>query len=168
MARTGAPSGPGRAAKRRLSAMSRLQGGSPAPSAGDLRQEAAALSRYLAGDGVPASALALYEEGCRRLFAGAARAEDDPGLLAFGVRHPWSLPLLDAACGLLRPRCSLRQRLFLMLAVLETTPQLAGMFLPSEARRPRVRVAAGVAARGAGALLKAAAGALLLPIARRG
>jgi hypothetical protein len=128
--------------------------------AGIPRAEGAILGRYLLGREAPPPALQRYAEGCARLFVDPP-SPDDAALVAFAVRHPWSLPCLDAAAGLLRPRSLLRQKLILMLAVLETLPECADDFLP--AARPPADVLVRLALSGASAGLKIAAGLLILP-----
>src|SRR5262245_29887404 len=103
----------------------------------DLRVEGAVLGRYLIGGEPGPVAVDRYVDGWARLFLDPPSPEDR-SLLAFVRRHPWSLPLLDAACGLVRPRSLLRQKLFLMLAILETIPGHSTGFLPG----PRARSAA--------------------------
>ena len=130
-----------------------------------LHQEAAALGRYLLGRPAPAEALERYVEGSLRLFEGSGSRED-LSIVAFIRRHSWSLPPLDAACGLLRPQSLLRQKLILMLAILETMPEVASDFLP--VARPRALVVGRLLTAGLVAGLKTAVGLLLLPAARHG
>ena len=129
----------------------------------DLRLEGAALGRYLIGREPEPVALDRYADGCARLFIDPPSPEDR-SLLAFVARRPWSLPLLDAACGLVRPRSLLRQKLFLMLAILETIPRHAPGFLPG----PRARSAAlmRLAVTGVAAVAETLAGLALLGLVR--
>ena len=130
-----------------------------------LHHEAAALGRYLLGRPAPAEALGRYVEGSLRLFEGSGSRED-LAIVDFVRRHSWSLPPLDAACGLLRPQSLLRQKLILMLAILETIPEVASDFLPVP--RPRALVVGRLLTAGLVAGLKTAVGLLLLPAARHG
>src|SRR5215475_1584102 len=111
----------------------------------DLEVEGSLLGRYLIGRDPGPVAVRRYRDGCGRLFGEAATPEDGR-LIGFVRRHPWSLPFLDAACGLTRPKSLLRQKLFLMLAVLETIPGHATEFLPA----PRARASALLRLTGAG------------------
>jgi len=122
------------------------------------------MSRHLIGREADPAVLARYAEGCRKLFEGTP---DHPGgaHLAFALRHPWSLPCLDAACGLLQPQGILRKKLFLMLAILETTPRHADLFLPQP--RSRGWLAGRLVVWGVGGLAKTAMGLLLFPLAGR-
>jgi hypothetical protein len=133
-------------------------------SSADLREEGALLARYLLGREAPPEAAQRYVEGCAQLFVDPASPEDS-SLMTFIRRHAWSLPCLDAACGLLHPRSLLRQKLILMLAILETIPGLAETFIARPA--PRFAVLLRLAATGFVASLKIAAGVVLLPAARR-
>jgi hypothetical protein len=48
----------------------------------------------------------------------------------YAQQHPLMLPYLDAATALVRPQSTLRQRIYLTAAILETTPAYAAEFLP--------------------------------------
>ena len=133
-------------------------------SPADLHEEGALLARYLLGREPPPEAAQRSVGGCAQLFVDPASPEDS-ALMSFIRRHPWSLPSLDAACGLLRPRSLLRQKLILMLAILETIPGIAEAFVAMPA--PRFVVLLRLAATGFVASLKIAAGVVLLPAARR-
>src|SRR5262245_32217704 len=125
----------------------------------DARDEGLVLARYLLGREAPQVAplaAARYAEGCARLFGQPRAGAPDDALIRFALRHPWSLPCLDAATGLVAPRALLRQKLILMLAILETMPALADDFLPRP--RPRARLLAGLARAGAATTLKTLAG----------
>ena len=93
-------------------------------------REGRVFSRYLVGREASAGLLRRYAAACRELLP------EQPGrghVVAFASRRPWSLPFLDAAESLLDRDGPLRQRLLLMLALLEATPEHAELFLP----RPR-------------------------------
>lgn len=131
----------------------------------DLHDEGRRFSRYLVGSEAAPEVLERYVDGVARLGL-AARPGPDAALLEFLRRHPWSLPLLEAAVAAVRRESVLRGRLLLMLALCETTPELADAFLP----RPRGRITSlgRVARLGAAGACKAACGLLLLPFAARG
>ena len=129
-----------------------------------LREEAALFSRYLAGGGTGSrEVVERYIDACRKLRLDHA-AGQDLGLLVFVSRHPSSLPLLDAACGIVHPEALLRKKLFLMLALLETTPAHATLFIAQP--RPFLRAVGRLALYGASASLKILAGLMLYPLAR--
>lgn len=132
-------------------------------SAAVLQQEASLFARYLSGGPAGAGVVERYVDACRKLALDAPAGED-LGLLAFARRHPSCLPPLDAACGLVRPEALLRKRLFVMLALLETSPAHATRFL---ATPRRLLPAAGrLVLLGLSAGLKIAAGLALYPFAR--
>lgn len=124
------------------------------------RAEARCLARHLLRTEISAELRERYVTAARQLFGETAE-----GSVAFFHRHLWSLSWLDAALGLVRPLDGLRQRLLLMAAVLETTPEHAAWFL----RPPpsRIRLALGLIARSATSLVKVAGGILLLPLVPR-
>ncbi len=96
-------------------------------SARRLHREFRVYARYLIGVRPPWELAARYTEANRVLFA------DEPApspLVQFVHLRPWSLPYIDAACGLLKPDDMLRRKLLLAAAILETTPEYAGKFLP--------------------------------------
>ena len=131
----------------------------------DALDEARLFSRYLVGREAPPEVLERYTEALDRLPL-APRDARDRSLLRFVRRHPWSLPLLDAALGVAWRDSPLRARLLLMLALLEATVEHAGDFLPQPGARFAV-VARVAASAGLGAL-EIVGGLLLLPLATRG
>jgi len=104
------------------------------PSATAAREEGRLLARYLLGrEDVPAEAVERYEAACAALFGAPDAAGEATS--RFVARCPWSLPFVDAAAGLLDPHSLLRKKLFLMLAILETIPELAPCFTPRSSSR---------------------------------
>src|SRR5207247_5969494 len=85
-----------------------------------LRKEGEAIARYLVGNAPPAPVLERYVQAHKTLFRGAP-FPSDRSLVMFIRRHPWALPYLDGALGLLHPHSLLRNKILLMLALLETT-----------------------------------------------
>jgi hypothetical protein len=96
---------------------------------GTLLEEAALFSRYILGRETTAEIKERYAQGCRKLMGGEPRPEDSAAV-DFAVRHPWSLPFLDAAAGLVAPDSLLRKKLFVALAIVEATPEHADFFSP--------------------------------------
>lgn len=80
-------------------------------------------------------------------------------------RYPRVLPYLDAAAALVRPRSSLRQRIYIMTAILETSPAHAEQFLPRT--RTTTGLIAGLIWNATRAAVNAAIGLPLLEWARR-
>jgi len=96
---------------------------------GQLEAEARVFARYLLGRDPAPELLERYVAASRKLLRGPVDARD-AALLGFVHRHPWSVSLLDAACGLLRPTGLLRSKLLIMAAILEASPAHAVDFLP--------------------------------------
>lgn len=89
--------------------------------------EFAPFARALVGEVPAAKFRQRYVAGCRACFGEPA---PESAALALARRRPWAVTPLDAACGILRPRDPLRQRLLLLTAILEASPEYADHFLP--------------------------------------
>jgi len=134
-----------------------------APPPGDSQAEARLFSRYLLGRDPAPEVSARYADACGALF-GDEPDPRDAAVVAFARAHAWSLPFLDAACGLLDPRALLRRKLLLVLALMETVPENADAFLARPSGRPRLVMR--LAGQGVVSVAKLAGGLLLLPLAR--
>ena len=126
--------------------------------------EARLFGRYLVGRVPPPELVERYREANRILFGGTAPGPD-AAVVAFGRRHPWSIPFLDGAAGLLRPGSLLRNKILVMAAVLEASPSFAEQFL-SRTVHPVVLVLR-VVGLGTLAVVRAAVGVLILAAAAR-
>ena len=124
-----------------------------------LETEARIFGRYLVGRDPGDALVARYVAACGTHFAAPPPA-DEAAVLAWIRRHPWSVGLLDAASGLLRPGGTLRNRILLMAAILESTPEFADHFLPQHVGPLALVARVGVA--GTIAVASAVAGAVLL------
>lgn len=93
--------------------------------------EARLFTRYLVGREAPPALVERYVAASHQVLMPTLDPAD-AAVLAFVHRHPWSIGCLDAASGLLRPGGALRNRILLMAAVLETTPDFADQFLPRQ------------------------------------
>jgi hypothetical protein len=133
-------------------------------SDGDSAVEARIFARYLVGRDASPAHVERFVAASRTHFPGPL-APDDAALLAWVRRHPWSIGPLDAACGLARPGGALRNRVLLMAAVLEATPEFADHFLPHHLGPLALVARVGVA--GALAVTSALGGLLLLRLAVR-
>jgi hypothetical protein len=89
-------------------------------------EEFALFSRYICGAPLRRELAERYASACSRLLADAP----DSKVLPVVLSRPWLLGPLDAGCGLLRPSEPFRQRLLIAAAILETTPEFGGAFLP--------------------------------------
>ena len=120
--------------------------------------EARIFGRYLVGREPTGVQIERYVAASRTHFTAPLPA-DDAAVLAWVRRHPWSTGPLDAGAGLLRPGGSLRNRVLLMAAILETTPEFADAFLPRQVGP--LALAGRVAVGGFVAVVNAAVGVLL-------
>ncbi len=129
----------------------------------ELRSEAVVFGRYLV-DREPSEALIdRYARANERLFG--APGHDDRVVLEFAVKHPWSLPMLDAAAGLTAAGSLLRKKLLVMTAIVETTPELVDRTNQQAVGLPRLAVRVGLA--GARATLHVVTGLALTAVLRR-
>jgi len=133
------------------------------PSAGenDLTAEALAMAQYLMGAPLSRELIDRYADASHTLLGMHSPKPE----LVFVRRHPWALPFMDAAVGLMRPESLLRKKLLLMTAILEATPNHAEYFLKQPASPfEALRVCASQAAR---TIVKAVIGLLLYILVRR-
>lgn len=94
-----------------------------------LLKEGADIVRYLTGTSPPVEILDRYVEAHKIVFSGEP-SQAERSTVAFVRQHPEALPYIDAALGILHPHGLLRNKILLMLALLETTPHFADMFFP--------------------------------------
>ncbi len=125
-----------------------------------LARECRLFAAYLIGEAPPEEIIVRYTQANQALLPDSS---DSGRVVDFVSRHPWALPFLDAACGLLRGDDLLRKKLLVLLAILEATPQFAAEFLPPPGRG-LVPLAVEVGWNGAIAALKCAVGILLWPL----
>jgi hypothetical protein len=127
------------------------------------RVEALAISRYLVNRDCPEEMVERYERGRAAIGDGRWDADD---VSAFAFRHHWSLSFLDAASPFVRGGESLRERVLLMAAILETSPVFASEFLPRDPDRGRLLIE--LARHGLMAGARLAIGVPLMLLVRRG
>jgi hypothetical protein len=94
-----------------------------------LAREAYLYSRYLIDREPPEEIVERYIKANRVLGIDSA-SPLDTDILDFSLKHPWSIPFLDAAAGFLKPDAILRKKIYTMAAVLEASPHFTGHFLP--------------------------------------
>jgi hypothetical protein len=118
------------------------------PSCDTLQHEAAVIARCLVGrDATPPQQQRYAAAVSRHGFAFAAREQR---LWRRMLAHPRLYSAVDGALALVRPDSGIRQRGYIMLAVLEASPEHADLFLA--VRRPAplvVLTALGTAIAGA-------------------
>ena len=100
----------------------------PEPEDQELELEGRLFGRYLVGREPPRELVERYRAANRILLGGTAPGSD-AAVVAFARRHPWSIPFLDGATGLVRPGSLLRNKILVMAAVLEASPAFAEEFL---------------------------------------
>jgi hypothetical protein len=127
----------------------------------DLELEARCFAAYLVDREPPAALIERYRRANEELLPEPAVGQDR-ALMDLVHARPSLLPLLDGASGLLRPASLLRRKLLVMLALLETTPELAGWFEPPA--RGWARTIASLIGQGALGVLQLAAGLLIWPM----
>ena len=142
-----------------------MAGGGTIDDDAALAREARLFARYLVGQAPTDALVARYVAANRALFT-EAPAPPDVAIVAFVRRHPWSTGLLDAASGILRPGGPLRNKILLMAAILETTPEFADRFLPRQIGPLALVIRVGVA--GVVAVTEVLLGAALYAVAARG
>src|SRR5687767_12542433 len=131
----------------------------------ELRREAVIFTRYLVQTDPSETLIARYCEANRELFAGETPSDDDAAVLDLARRHPWTIAGLDARAGLLRPASLLRKKLLVMLAIVETTPDLAPRTEPRAASLGVLALRLGRA--GASAAVNVVAGVVLSAVIAR-
>jgi hypothetical protein len=128
-----------------------------APPAGQER-EARTLARYLIGEDPRPAEAGRYALAIEAVALPLER-ERDRRLWALAMRSRTALGLVDAGLALVDPYSPVRQRVCLMLAVLEASPAHTRHFL--SAPFPRVALL-GLGLRMAGAALRSACGLALV------
>lgn len=122
-----------------------------------LTLEAAVIGRYLIGQPIDAVSVDRY---VRAIRGGAAPLDPDDGrLLERAIRHPWLLGFIDGAAALRRTQASLRRRVLLMFAILETSPRYCDRFLPEPVSWLHAFIVVGAVVRAA---VKAAVGVVIV------
>ncbi len=94
-----------------------------------LEQEANNYSRYLLDRDPSKDIVERYIHASRKLGIDAVSISDSK-IMEFSHAHPWTIPFLDAAVGLLQPEALLRKKIYTMAAILEASPLYTEHFLP--------------------------------------
>lgn len=56
----------------------------------------------------------------------------DERIINFALKNKWSIPFLDGGAALIKPHCTLRKRLYTLLAILECNPKYTNHFLVND------------------------------------
>ncbi len=93
----------------------------------DLTTEAKAFGKYLVGEEVNARAVSLYLVAHDQTqFESDAQ---DLRMLKFMVQHPSLIGVIDAGLAIRKNKSCVRKKLYYMLAILESMPEYAQLFL---------------------------------------
>lgn len=122
------------------------------------RDESSLFARYLLGECADERSLELYERAVR-----VRRVAARDAAVRFVFKHPWAIGAVDAYLARAKPNSALRQRLYLMSAILETQPRYADRFLCTDRSPLYVLAALYFAVRAA---CKIAAGFAIAPFIR--
>lgn len=104
------------------------------PSDAELAREARVLTRYLLSRDCPPALVQRYIDASRARPRPAMTPADN-AIVQAAMRNALLLPFLDAASGITKGGTALRDKLLLMAAVLEASPDFADEFLPRSASR---------------------------------
>jgi hypothetical protein len=100
----------------------------------ELKKQAIALAHYLIKSRPKPDSIKLYTKAVRsKLPKHLDKA--DLKILKLSSRHPSLLASLDAGLAILRPDAELRRRIYIMFAVLESTPEHSDRFLSKKRSR---------------------------------
>lgn len=92
--------------------------------------EAEILSHYLIGESSSEKEKQLYADAQEKLDVVLSSSEKK--LWNFLMRNGWAIPLADAALAVKNPSSSIRRKIFIMLAILEASPNHCNYFLPEK------------------------------------
>lgn len=125
----------------------------------ELEKEAALFGRYLLKESPNKEAVKLYVNAMR--FNPGDASSRDTKLLAFAMRHPWAISLIDGGLVFTDGNSEFRRRLYVMVSVLETNVEYADTFLPKARSLWYVLVVGFSGVRGA---LRALLGLMLIKV----
>ena len=94
----------------------------------DIQEEAKIFANYLVRREASPQALRLYENAIGK----SKPNKTDQKLLNFMYNHPNSIGFIDAGLIITNPESEARRRLYVMLAILEASPEHADLFLPKK------------------------------------
>jgi len=127
----------------------------------DASAEAKVFGRYLINQKPGAAAVNLYAANIKA--SGTTYTKKEKKLLRLCLNHPWLTGLVDGGLAIVNPTSALRRRIYIMLAILESSPDYANYFLP---RRRSMLYILVVLFAGARAVVKAILGTILVKVVR--
>lgn len=92
--------------------------------------QASIFTRYLCGQDATEAIASRYSQALDATTA--FFSHNDQQLLDFIEKHPWSVGSIDGALALVRPNSEVRRRIFLLLALLESSTDYTSYFLPQD------------------------------------
>jgi hypothetical protein len=95
-----------------------------------LRKEATLYTQYLINRHPSEEIIERYAHANRKL-AIDSDIGPDASIVRFSLAHPWSVPFLDAAAGILDPESQFRKKIYTMAAVLEASTEYTDEFFPT-------------------------------------
>ena len=94
----------------------------------DLSSQAQVLGNYLVHQPLDPQLTKRYEIATPRLSDLDSLQTDK--VFLYALKHPRLLRILDAGSALIQPNNALRRQLYILLAIVEATPDYAALFLP--------------------------------------
>jgi hypothetical protein len=94
----------------------------------ELQRQAAIFGNYLCRGAYSESIYKKYVHAVQP--STSVPSGQDKQLFKFAMRHPRLIGFLDAGLLFVEPQAEFRRRLFIMFAILETTPEYSRHFLP--------------------------------------
>lgn len=93
-----------------------------------LEKQARIFTRYLVGRDVSSQATQIY----RSAMSASKASKADQKILDFMIKHPQSIGFIDAGLVFHDSTSEARRRLYIMLAILEASPEYCDLFLPKK------------------------------------
>lgn len=94
----------------------------------NLTHEAELLTKYLTGRPATAQVVDLYAKAMHNLSLPLNATESK--YWDFMMRNEWSIGCIDGAMALRNPKGNIRQKIFILFAILESTTDYSDLFLP--------------------------------------
>ena len=124
-----------------------------------IRREANIFGRYILKKQPNDYCIFLYEQAMQRLNISLDSKEKR--ILKFILKNIWSIGMIDASLAMFDRNSQIRKKIFVMLAILETSPDYCEYFIPNKASPLYIIY---IYIMGCKAILKALAGRLLLKL----